>query len=155
MVNIPASRIDIIDKGLDQEFITWEEDDKIKFLGSLLQNRDSNLKLQFPLPTNRLKPFYQTLMSLYSIIFKLVGDLKIDESIFLAIRLITVNPDQPKINFTKFLVRVITVNLSTTIPLNSCRNCTYLVHLVFFNYPSYFLSTKILTTVKDQIDQEK
>lgn len=58
MLGIPTFGIDITDKGLDQEFITWVEEDKSKFLKGLLKGPNPNLKLGFPFPTMSLKPFY-------------------------------------------------------------------------------------------------
>lgn len=68
MLGIPSQGIDIIEKGLDQDFITWFEGDKLEILKILLVSLDPKLKLQFPIPAQSLKPFYQMLTSLFATI---------------------------------------------------------------------------------------
>lgn len=85
MLGIPAQGIDITDKGLDQEFNTWAEDDELELMKNFLGNLVQELKFQFPIATQSFKPFFHTLTSLFSVIFGLADDAKMDESIFLAI----------------------------------------------------------------------
>lgn len=95
------------------------------------------------------------LTSLFSIIFRLADDTKMDESMFLAIQILTLQLHHQVINFPKHLTRALIIDLSTTIPFSSCHHCTYLIHLFLFNYPSYFLSTKILMSVTYVDNKEK
>lgn len=76
MLDIYAQGIDITNRGLDHKFITWDKEDKLEFLKSLLEIPNPKLKLKFPILAHSLKPFYQTLTSLFAIIFGLVDDSK-------------------------------------------------------------------------------
>lgn len=58
MLGIPTQGIDILGRGLEKQFITSVEEEKLKFLKTISENPDPELKLHFPIKTTLVKPFY-------------------------------------------------------------------------------------------------
>lgn len=74
---------------------------------------------------------------------------------FLTICLINLNSGELTIDFLKYLACAITIHLCPNLPFGSCYHSSYLIHLVLYNYRTYFINLKLLLRTTDLDGEEK